>query len=123
MSEEARGLSPWNIVGGMVLFGIIDFGMFMAFVDQGDGIGWIVALAVTGLLGGLLLAFGRHSFAYGVFAGYVVMTIVSGGVCTITFADPLDEGAGAFTGLILYPIIVVGMIIIAIVAGRTGRDE
>ena len=116
MSDSQRGLAPWPVVGGIILFGVIDFGLYMALAEQENG--WIVVAAAVVILAGFLLAFGHRSFAFGVLAGYVIMTIVSGGACTITFADPLNEGGGAFVALLLYPAVVVVGIIVAAVAGR-----
>ena len=117
-----RSLHWAGIWLGLVVFGAADFAAF------GYGVGGGGFPTVTALIAGTLLAAGAsyvagfRSFALGLLTGYGVMTLVSGGACTLTFADPLDDGGGALVGVFVYPLFVfVFGIIAAVVHARRGK--
>jgi hypothetical protein len=66
-------------------------------------------------------ALGWRRFTAGFLAGYVLMTIMSGGACTLLVQGSGFEG-GLFTGVVLYPLAVllfgIGLGIAALVARR-----
>jgi hypothetical protein len=80
-----------------------------------------LSVAAIAALAGLVLGWRR--LAAGFLAGYVLMTIVSGGACTLLVQGGGFEG-GLIYGLLLYPLAVllfgIGLGIAALVAGRRG---
>ena len=105
---------------GLVVSGGASFGAFWFGVDGNQ------AMAATALVLGTLVAAaisfaaGFRSFALGLVSGYAVMTIISGGACTLRFGDPLeDDEAGTFIGFMGYPVFVfVFGIVAAVVHAR-----
>ena len=119
---EVRSPINWWLIGtGMVLWGIGDFFYYFAAVDSG-ATGGLILVALTVALAGVLFPLHR-SLSLGVAAGYVIMTIVSGGQCTWSFGDPLEGGEGVFFGMVLYPIAVVIVGIVAIVMSVKERNR
>ena len=121
---EVRSRINWWLIGaGMVLWGIGDFFYFFSAIESSrnatDG---LVLIGLTVALAAVLFAVHR-SLSLGVAAGYVTMTIVSGGECTWSFSDPVNEGEGVFVGLALYPIAVLIVGIVAIVISVKNRNR
>ena len=105
---------------GLVVFGGADFAAF-AYGTGGAEATMVIALALGTLVGAAVsFAAGFRSFALGLVAGYAVMTIVSGGACTLRFTDPLNEDdGGTFLGFFVYPVFVfVFGIVAAVVHAR-----
>ena len=69
---------------------------------------------------------GWRRFTAGFLAGYVLMTIVSGGACTLLVQGGGFE-SGLITGLLLYPLAVllfgIGLAIAALVGRRRAADD
>ena len=121
---EVRGRIKWWLIGaGMVLWGIGDFFYFFAAIESTSNTsGGLILIGLTVALAAVLFAVHR-SLSLGVAAGYVIMTIVSGGECTWSFDDPLNDGEGVFVGLLLYPIAVLIVGIVAIVISVKNRNR
>ena len=121
--DVSNRVNWWLILAGMVLWGIGDFFYYFAAIDSTSNTsGGLILIALTVALAAVLFPVHR-SLSLGVAAGYVIMTIVSGGECTWSFGDPLNEGQGAFVGLLLYPIAVLIVGIVATVISFKNRNR
>ena len=127
-APSVRGSISWGMVFlGLAIFGVGNFFYVLRFAGDED-----LALPALGLglatlvLTGVAFALSR-GLALGVIAGYGVMTIVSGGACTLL--RPMGEYGeeGALVGLLLYPAAVVVFGIVALaryyLASRGRSDE
>lgn len=56
---------------------------------------------------------GRHEMALGLIVGYAVLSLISGGQCTLLVDDDLDTPLNALTGLVGY----LGLLILALLIG------
>lgn len=122
---EASGKTPLNwgaLWLGLTLFGGINFIVFFNFGDGQEAA--LILIGIVVLAAGLSFAAGFRSFAAGVAGGYVLMTVVSGGACTLTFTDPLVEG-GPLIGLFLYGVAIVvfgvAAVVFLVMRSRSGR--
>ena len=121
---SVRSLHWGGIWLGLVAFGGASFGAYGYGVGRGASSTAIVLVLGTLVAAAASFAAGFRSFALGLLAGYGVMTIVSGGACTLTFADPLNEGGGALVGVVVYPVFVfVFGIVAAVVHARRQKVQ
>jgi hypothetical protein len=102
---------------GLLLFGPLSLGLWMAGSALGAGVSGAVwfpiafALVVIGLAALLAFVFQQRGVAIGVLAGYAILSLISGGACTL-----IDTSGDAIGGLILgffgYPLLMVGLAIV-----------
>jgi hypothetical protein len=113
---------------GLLVFGVLDFAIYWIVISSGDStapagdrnpsaVGVAVVLTIAMILVAALTIRRHPSFTYGFFAGYVLMTIVSGGHCTLGIGESF-EYAGMWFGAYIYPIAVV-LIGVVLVVWRT----
>lgn len=125
MSSAGRGwwLPVWGgaCVAGLVVFVVF---AFVAMSSMGDMAVVITAFILAGIIAavaGLAYARGRREFAIGVVAGYGILSLLSGGACTITFGgDPSRIVSGLF-GYVLFLIVL--LVAVGIVAGLRKRGS
>lgn len=98
---------------GLLLFGGIDFAVFLYLLDSGTAAA-LILIGIVVFIAGLSFVAGLRSFAAGVAGGYVLMTVVSGGACTLMFTDPLVEG-DPLIGLFLYGLAIAVFGVAAVV--------
>ena len=107
---------------GFVAFGVFNFAMNI-FINGAVGalpgravIGALVVLAgVSALAGWMDRGLGRRTFAAGLLSGYALMTVISGGTCTLFMQRPLLTIFNAVSGSFLYAvaIAVFGLVILS----------
>ena len=107
---------------GFITFGVLNF---LAFLVMNDAIGarrsLYTALAGVGLLAVVIalaawayFGWGRPGFAAGLLGGYALMTIISGGTCTLFVSNSLDSRFNVITGLLLYigAVVIFGLVLL-----------
>jgi hypothetical protein len=114
---------------GVVFFGVGNFTLLFFLLDVYPisimwGLGY--ALLVAGFAALLYFVARLRGFAVGIVAGFVLMTLVSGGACTLFTDDPYFGLEGE--AIVLYPLaVVIGGIAVAVhaviqgVRSRRGR--
>ena len=107
---------------GFITFGVLNV---LAFFVMSDVIG-APGFRATALVGGGLLAvvialaawayfgWGRPGFAAGLLGGYALMTIISGGTCTLFVRNSLISGFSIITGPLLYigAVVIFGFVLL-----------
>jgi hypothetical protein len=110
---------------GMVAFGILNIPLLILLNSLASGIGIttpgllpgaMFAVVVGGIAALCALLLDWRFFAAGLLGGYVLMTIASGGVCTLLGQDR-GFAERALSGLIIYTLAVfVFLVVLGIVA-------
>ena len=110
--------SPWPQLAeayrGFVAFGVLNVAAIAATtVLAGAAIKVVVLLAATSAVAVWMdRGLRRRAFAAGVLGGYALMTVISGGACTLFVQPPLLAGFNIVSGAFLY---VVALIIFGLV--------
>ena len=107
-APPVRAPMSWGaIFVALVLYGVGNFFYVSAVIDSPDYTGPALGLALITLIAAVLSFAASRGFALGLIAGYGLMTITSGGACTLL--RPIgDYGeGGALVGLAVYPIAVL----------------
>jgi hypothetical protein len=120
----ARSSSPARLLAfvwvGMAVFGILNIPLLSVLPSRDSGLigAGLFAAIIIGLAAVAFFMLRWRAFAAGLLAGYVVMTLVSQGVCTL-FASGSAANAeeGYIGGLFLY---VLGMFIFGIIVAVVG---
>ena len=115
--QQAKGL-----LGGAAIAGLLS--LVASIVAGGNPINFLI---FGGILLGLIVVFawllfrrGNRWFAYGLLAGYGVLTLMSAGQCTLLF----EPDAGSVVGFFLYPLLlVIGTLAAAIASVVRSRRE
>jgi len=120
---------------GMLVFGILNLPLILLLSGMsGSTSAGLASAALFALLVGVVAALpalvfgwrspGWRAFAAGMLVGYVVMTIVSSGACTM-LPNAAGSGDGALTAALLYPlalfVFIVALWIAIGVAAWRGR--
>ncbi len=122
-----------NLWLGALVAGILGFAVFVAgsFLPLGPGfpvviLGIVFALAVVGL--GYWLHRGANTeLALGLVGGYAVLSLISGGECTMFVTGQSGE-VGVLAGFFLYPLglalaLIVGAIVYAVTRIVASRNK
>ena len=102
------------------VFFIISEGGFAAVAIPSLVLGLILVLLVAGLAWWAYRK-GKRELAMGVVAGYAVLSLISGGQCTLLTSSDSVEGFGALTGFLLYPALLVVALLIGVVVTALDR--
>jgi hypothetical protein len=125
--ERPKWLRAW---AAAVLVGLVTVGFFIVFIASAA-----VSNAVPVLVGGLILLLviagwawwawrrGKRELAIGVAAGYGVLSLVSGGQCTLFVSGEFDAGLNAGTGFFAYLLLLIAALIIGGVASMLSRHR
>jgi len=110
---------------GAVFVGLVTAGFFIVSGNVSNDVP-IIVVGLTWLLvmtGWALWAWqrGKREMAIGVAAGYGVLTLVSGGQCTLFVSGEVDAGVNALTGFFLYPVFLIAALIIGGIASMLSR--
>lgn len=123
-------ISPWQVWFGAFGVGLIALGIILVtggFNPGAPTIVWGVALALLVALGAwLAYRRGNVSLAIGAVGGYALLSLISGGQCTLLV--PLDEEpTWAIFGGLIYPLLLlvalVVLLIVEAVRGSRGQRE
>ncbi len=113
-------VSRWSRIAdayrGLVAFGVLNVATIaLTTVLPGAAIKVVVLLAATSALAvwtdrGLR----RRAFAAGLLGGYALMTVISGGACTLFVPQPLLAAFNSVSGAFLYAgaIIIFGLVLL-----------
>ena len=104
---------------GLALFMVMDVVVLLALGGRGSLAAGLAFAALTAAGGVLLYRSGRHWHGAGVAVGFALMTVVTGGVCTVF--RPMQEGA--FGGLLYLVITVLALIVAGIARSVTHRER
>lgn len=125
MNETTRinWLNAWL---GAVLAGVITLVVFVGTNMSGLPLPAGAGILLVGLALGIWWVFrrGERELALGAISGYAILSIISGGQCTLLVGESSD-GLGALQGIVVYPLLLVaGLIVIGVVGFvRTRRDR
>ena len=106
------GASYWPTIAdayrGFFAFGVLNVLAFLvANALVGTTIGAVVFLAaISALAAWIDRGLGRRAFAAGLLGGYPLMTIISGGTCTLLVHQPVLTPFNVVSGFVLYAIAV-----------------
>jgi hypothetical protein len=129
----ARGLLL-RVWLGMLVFGSINLPLILLLSSVvGNTTPGLASAAVFALLVGVVAALpalvfgwrssGWRAYAAGVLAGYVLMTIMSSGACTM-LPTAAGSGEGALTAVFLYPLaLIVFIVALGIAEGVAARRD
>ena len=116
--QQAKGL-----LGGAAIAGLLAF--VVSFVAVSNPIPFLilggVLLGLIAVLAWLSYRRGNRWFAYGLLAGYGVLTLMSAGQCTLLL-EPTDA---ALIGFVFYPLLLVVATVAAAIASvvRSRRER
>lgn len=121
-NERPKWLRVW---AAAVFVGLVTFGFFM----MSGAVSNAVPMLVVGLI--LLLVIAgwawwawqreKRELAIGVAAGYGVLTLISGGQCTLFVSGEFEGGLNAGTGFFAYPLLLIAALIIGGIASMLSR--
>ncbi|HSH77505.1 MAG TPA: hypothetical protein VLA19_03120 [Herpetosiphonaceae bacterium] len=107
---------------GFVAFGVLNFLAFFVMSNVIGATGFhYIALVGVGLLAVVIalaawayFGWGRPGFAAGLLGGYALMTIISGGTCTLFVSNSLDSRFNIITGPLLYigAVVIFGLVLL-----------
>ncbi len=111
---------PWPQLAeayrGFVSFGVLNVAAIaVTTVLAGAAIKVVVLLAATGAVAVWMdRGLRRRAFAAGVLGGYALMTVISGGACTLFVPQPLLAGFNMVSGAFLYAgaLIIFGLVLL-----------
>lgn len=116
---------------GALMFGVIGYFAFGALnqllVDSPIILGGLLLAAIVGLIAWWFYRAGRHEMAVGLIGGYAILSLISGGQCTLLLEPDQGLEGGAIIGFFLYPALLIVTILIGgiatlIIRWRSGRE-
>ena len=119
-APPSDGASQWPKIAeayrGFVAFGVLNVAAIAATTGLvGAASKLIVLVAATGVLA-VWIDHGlrRRAFAAGLLGGYALMTVISGGACTLFVPQPLLAAFNSVSGAFLYgaAIIIFGLVLL-----------
>ncbi len=114
--EASRWLQLAEAYRGFVAFGVLNVAAIaVTTVLVGAAIKVVVLLAATSALAVWMdRGLRRRAFAVGLLGGYALMTVISGGACTLFVPQPLLAGFNMVSGAFLYvaALIIFGLVLL-----------
>lgn len=106
--DSPRRLKLTEAYLGVLLFGPLNLTLFQFLVNSSLSSSGKAFLSVglMGALSGLVFLLGRPSLAAGLLSGYALLTLLSGGTCTLGATTSMDSLGPLMLGLFLYPAVL-----------------
>lgn len=117
MTEEER--TNWmNVWFGGLLVGVVTLAFFAGtnMATLPTWLGAVILLFVLIMAAWLAFLRGERELALGAISGYAILSLISGGQCTLLTSEA-SSGVGAAQGLFLYPLLLLAGLIAIGVAG------
>ena len=115
---------------GFITFGVLNVLAFLVMRDALGAPGFPALALVSGGLLAVVIALAawaywgwdRPGFAAGLLGGYALMTIISGGTCTLFVRDALVPRFNIITGPLLYigAVMIIGLVLLLRRLSRSG---
>lgn len=129
MTEET-GFNWMQAHAGALVVGVVTLVFFIiseSFAVPSIVLGLTLILLVAGLAWWAYQR-GKREQAMGMLAGYAVLSLISGGQCTLLTSSDTLEGFGALAGFVIYPALLVlallvGGIVTAITRARRRKED
>ncbi|HEY3280302.1 MAG TPA: hypothetical protein VGJ83_07295 [Gemmatimonadales bacterium] len=119
--DRSFAKKSWGIVAGLAVFMPINMVVLSVFTGRRSLAAGLVFAAATVGVTALLYRLRWRWPAIGISVGFAVMTIVTGGVCTLFRYKEYGEFAGLFYLLIVVLAVAAAGVASAVEAGRSGR--
>ena len=124
---------PTTLAGaylGFVVFGVLNVVAFLIMsnvigatgVQDMPLVGAGLLVVVSALAAWAYVGWGWHGFAVGLVGGYALMTIISGGTCTLFVSNSLIPRFNIITGPLLYigTVLIFGLVLLIRRLSRAG---